>query len=153
MAQKVRYSIDTPPGAREGPRDLPTSIDTNHYYTYLEIRNLPKPSAGWSDFYEKMDSLDYPPQAKKQKLQTSMTIFYQIDEYENLDSVSVQSIHNYGKWTKCGPCETQILDFIRQTQWSAGKINDTHVKSEDWLIIEYSIFDPKDTSSGGYFGH
>jgi hypothetical protein len=142
-AQELSYSIHFPPGAREGVRNLPDSIDPNHYYTYREIRNLAVPTKGWEAFRAYFDTLEYPQEAKKRKLQSVMTVAYKIDENGTVDSVYIQSVEHYGPFTKCEPCEAIMLDYIKHVQWSPGRIGETPVKTKDYVDVEFRIRDPK----------
>lgn len=121
---------------------LPSSIDTTHYYTSKEIRDLPEPAAGWDAFYNGIDTLEYPAEAKKRRLQSLLTVAYRIDEKGTADSVYIQSFTKSGKWKRCVPCETQIIHYFSQTQWKPGAVRGTAVKSEGDLLIKYSIYDP-----------
>lgn len=142
-AQDLRYSISVPPGARGAVQHVPDFIDTSHYYSYREIRDLPQPTDGWEAFYNVMDTLVYPKEAKERKLQSSMTVAFQINESGVVDSVFISSVENYGKWKKCAVCENLIIDYIKNTRWSAGKIGDTPVKTIDFLMVDFTIYDPK----------
>ncbi len=154
LAQDLRYSIHAPPGARGAAQHLPDSIDTNHYYSALEIRDLAQPADGWEAFCNGMDSLVYPKEAKEKKLQTSMRVVFQINESGVVDSVFIASVENHGKWKKCAACENLILDYFKNTQWLAGKIGDIPVKTIDFTFIDFTIYDPKNPEkTANPFGH
>ena len=153
LAQEITYSIHFPPGGRLGVTDLPESIDTNHFYTYREIKDLAEPTNGWTAFYSNIDTLEYPQEAIEKKLQSSMTVVYKIDENGLVDSVFIESVQNYGNWTKCVACEAQILTYFKESKWSPGRINEIAVKTIDYTYVEFIIQDPNSEKTLGPFGY
>ncbi len=152
-AQDVRYSISVPNGGRMGYEKLPDSIDTSHYYTHREIRYLAEPADGWSSFYDRLKTLEYPQQAKNKKLQSGITVGYQVNELGILDSVYILRVDIGGKWKKCLICEELILDFFRNFNWKAGTLLEESVKTVDYVNIEFRIYDPnanKESNSGPF---
>jgi hypothetical protein len=142
VAQEFTYSISAPPGVREGvgSKQLPDSIDQNHYYSYTEIRELAKPLDGWDNFYRNMETFEYPKDAKERKLQSAMTVAFQINENGQVDSVFIKSVDpDNGNLTKCKSCEELILDYFSNTKWSAGKIGEVPVKTTDDVFILFTI--------------
>lgn len=154
-AQDTRYSIHFPPGGREGigSKALPSPIDTTHYYTVREIRDLAKPANGWSEFYKGVETLAYPKKAKDQKLQTSLTVEYRIDATGVVDSVFIRYRAAKGRWTKCLDCEKLILDYFRNTRWIPGKIEEVAVKTVDYSYVEFTIYDPNSKQAQSPFGY
>lgn len=153
MAQDLKYAIRFPPGGRLGVTDLPDSIDTKHFYTHREIKDLAEPASGWTMFYKKVDSLDYPQKAKEQKLQSSMTVEFRINETGLVDSVFIKSFQNKGRWTKCEACETLIIDYFKNAKWIPGRIGDVAVKTVDYAYVEFRIFDPNSKEPFSPFGY
>lgn len=154
-AQGISYSIHFPPGGREGigTKALPITIDTTHYYTIIEIRDLAKPANGWSEFYKGVDTLVYPKKAKDQKLQTSLTVEYRIDATGVVDSVFIRYRETKGRWTKCLDCEKLILDYFSNTKWVPGKIEEVPVKTVDYSHVEFTIYDPNSKQQQSHFGY
>ena len=149
IAQEVQYSIGAPPGARWGGNKVPqNSVDNNRFYKYNELDFLAKPVVGWEQFYYGLKALDYPQKAKAQKLQTSLTIEYRIDEHGVIDSVYVRSFN----WSKCVDCEKLVLDYFKNAQWLPGKIRDIPVKTIDEAYIEFTIYDPNSKKKENPFG-
>ncbi len=142
FAQDIKYSIGVPSGVRGSAQHLPTSIDTNHYYSDREIRELAQPKDGWTSFYRGMDSLTYPQEAKKRKLQSAMKVTFKVNEYGVLDTVYIHSLESYSISQKCTSCEALIVDYFKNTTWTAGKVRDTAVKTIDFMLIEFKIYDP-----------
>ncbi|MEX2485693.1 MAG: hypothetical protein WED10_14065 [Brumimicrobium sp.] len=142
-AQEIEYSINFPPIASMWVEHLPDSIDTNHYYSHLEVVDLPEPANGWAEFYDNIDTLEYPQEAKEQKLQSAMEVVYKIDEKGFVDTVYIKSVESYGHWEKCPSCEALILDVYKNTKWSPGKIGDVPVKTVDFTFVEFTIRDPQ----------
>jgi hypothetical protein len=153
-AQELKYYIDFPPGTKpgRGATEEPDSIDTNYFYTYTEIKKIAEPVIGWTKFYNNIDTLDYPQEAKKQKLQTRMTVVYKVDEKGLVDTVYIKSVESHGRWVKCQPCEALIIDYFKNSKWTPGRIGETFVKTFDSAFVEFSIYDPKGKITGGLFG-
>lgn len=155
-AQDIKYITNAPPGARLGVGDqgLPESIDTAHYYSHREIKKLAEPIDGWTNFYKGLDSLTYPQEAKEGKLESSMTVVFRVNENGVLDTVFIESVEEYGRWQKCASCEALIIDYFKNTEWSAGKIRDTPVKTTDYTFILFRIYDPNsEEPSDNPFGY
>lgn len=154
FAQELVYSIGFPPGAREGlgSKAEPTIIDTNHYYSYREIRKLAEPANGWQAFYDGVESLQYPKKAKAQKLQAFLTIEYRIDAQGNVDEVIIHNDEKSGSSSTCSDCEKLMLDYFKNTKWLPGKIGDEPVKTVDYSHVEFSIYDPKGKRINQPFG-
>jgi hypothetical protein len=142
LSQEIEYYIHFPPGGRLGVKELPTSIDTSHFYTYREIRDLAEPADGWETFYRNIDTLDYPKDAKAKKLESSMIVAYRIDENGLVDSVYVSSVRNNDRWSKCASCEALIIDYFKNTKWTPGRIGEVAVKSIDSADLQFIIRDP-----------
>lgn len=140
-AQDVKYFIDVIPqvALAVSDQDLPESIDTTHYYSYNEIKEHSKPLDGWTNFYKNLDSLKYPKDAKEGKIQSLMTVGYQVNERGVLDSVFIESFEKKGDWQKCASCEDLIIDYFKDIRWNAGKIRGTPVKTTDYILIEFTI--------------
>lgn len=150
-AQDIRYSISVPNGVRGAAKELPDSIDSNHYYSYQEIRKHAEPTAGWDAFYHEMDSLNYPDEAKKLKIQSSMTVAYKINEFGGVDSVYIHDVDSYGRWKECHSCEMLMIEFLKNTEWTPGKVGEIPVKSIDYLYVRFSIYDPNSKRSDARF--
>jgi len=142
FAQDIKYSISVPSGGRSAAQRLPTTIDTNHYYSYREIKELAQPKDGWTTFYDGMKNLTYPEDAKKRKLQSAMNVAYKINERGEVDSVYIHSVESYSGSQKCASCEALILDYFKNTTWTAGRVRDIPVKTIDFMLIEFKIYDP-----------
>jgi hypothetical protein len=153
-AQDLKYYIDFPSGTKpgRGATKEPDSIDPNYFYTYTEIKKIAEPAIGWTEFYNNLDTLDYPQEAKEQKLQTRMTVVYKIDEKGFVDTVYIESVESHGRWVKCPPCEVLIIDYFKNSKWSPGRSGETFVKTFDSAYIEFSIYDPKAKKIKGPFG-
>lgn len=141
-AQNISYSISVPNGGRAGVTQLPTQVDTNHYYSYREINNLAKPNIGWSSYYQAMGELSYPETAKNQKIQCSLIIGFKIDEKGEVVSVTIGSFQEDGKWGKCADCETLIIDFFKNIQWIPGHLHHKNVKTINYEEVQFTIYDP-----------
>lgn len=140
-AQDVKYFIDVIPqvALSVSDEDLPESIDTAHYYSYSEINEHSKPLDGWTSFYKNLDSLKYPKDAKEGKIQSLMTVGYQVNEKGVLDSVFIESFEKKGDLQQCASCEDLLIDHFKNTEWTPGKIRGTPVKTTDYILIEFRI--------------
>ncbi len=141
-AQDVTYSISVPNGSRMGYEKLPDSIDTSHYYTHREIRYLAEPADGWPSFYDRMKTLEYPEQAKKKKLQSRITVGYQVNDFGVLDSVYILRVDIGGSWKKCLVCEEFALNFFRDLKWKVGNLRGVPIKTIDYLELEFRVYEP-----------
>lgn len=151
-AQDLEYSIHVPPGVREGAKPPSDSIDFQRYYTYCEVRERGQPVDGWHAFYQDLENLNYPSEAKSRKLQCAMTVTYRLDENGHVDSVYVPHYETYGRWEKCAPCEQLMIDYVNNTTWTAGRLGETAVKTTDYFYVEFRIHDPNAKEPASVFG-
>ena len=151
LAQEISYSISCPPGADMGNDNLPDSIDTSHYYSRREIRYVAEPLDGWSAFYDKMKLLQYPQKAKDEKLQSRITVGFQVNEQGIPDSVYIRYVDIGREWKKCDVCEELIIDYFRNTTWKAGTLRGLPLKTLNKSYVEFSIYDPKAKKVTGPF--
>ena len=150
-AQNISYSIAVPNSGRAGVTELPTTIDTSHFYSYREINHLAKPTLGWNSYYQLMGELEYPEHAKNRKIQSSIIVGFKVDKNGEIIRVFIESFRESSKWKKCEACETLIIDFFMGIEWLPGQINNENVKTINYEEVSFTIYDPKSNRNNSPF--
>lgn len=140
---EMKYYITVPNSGRMGATSLPDSIDDNHYYTVREIKEMAEPVNGWEHFYEGLNKLEYPAEAKKKEQQAFFAVRYQINERGEADSVYVSSVKEANCFEKCSSCEALVIEYFKNTEWKSGSVRDTAVKTVDYYYVEFTFSGPK----------
>lgn len=151
LSQEIQYSIHFPSGNKMSVSDYSDSSETHHFYSFDETKNLAEPEIGWSAFYENLKASEYPQNAKKNKLQSSMFVIYKIDENGQVIDVLIRKDQN--KKNNCEDCEKLITNFIKSTKWIPGKIGETAVKTIDAFVVQFRIYDPNSKIPKSPFGN
>ena len=124
------------------PQSFPEVPDTIGCYNYDEVEVMPKPVEGWSAFYEMLEKLEYPVEAKKKNLETDVGVYFNIDRKGNLTKVKA-----YDKGVivpergQCEPCRLLVEKVIRDSKWTSGEIHGVKVNTKYDMIISFDIWE------------
>jgi len=138
--QEKGYSISVMPGIMAPSSSFPENPDTLSYYKYEEVQKYPEPDEGWSAFYDRLDQLAYPSEAKKKELEADIAVYFSINRKGEITRVKAYDEGKvFPERGKCASCRQLIEEFIWATKWKPAMINDIRVNVKSDLFISFDI--------------